>query len=192
MTAEILWCSLNRLNKTTNMIFCFCFQVLNTHVASVEKQPLTTTGSPLHIKCKHFLTVTFVISKERDCHDIYVTLIKLSSPGNGSWMNNCREINYLSYGHSSIAILTIQVLFYSQTGRPWLLQFSWHQRCCISSQWLEFLWHSKRVSETGSSEQRVESHLSQYQLRGRYIHLMGPLEFFQTMELLLLCNNNWI
>ncbi|XP_043267839.1 myotubularin-related protein 6 isoform X2 [Venturia canescens] len=54
--------------------------VWNTHIAVVEKQPLTTTGSPLYIKCKHFLTVTFIISKERDCHNIYVTLMKLSFP----------------------------------------------------------------------------------------------------------------
>ncbi|XP_034950014.1 myotubularin-related protein 6 [Chelonus insularis] len=54
--------------------------VLNTHIASIEKQPLTTAGSPLHIKCKHFLTMTFIINKERDCHDIYLTLSKLSSP----------------------------------------------------------------------------------------------------------------
>ncbi|KAK0165244.1 hypothetical protein PV328_003777 [Microctonus aethiopoides] len=54
--------------------------VMNGHIANIEKQPLTTAGSPLHIKCKHFLTMTFIISKERDCHDIYVTLTKLSSP----------------------------------------------------------------------------------------------------------------
>lgn len=56
--------------------------VMNGHIANIEKQPLTTAGSPLHIKCKHFLTMTFIISKERDCHDIYVTLTKLSSPSN--------------------------------------------------------------------------------------------------------------
>ncbi|XP_066583291.1 myotubularin-related protein 6 [Prorops nasuta] len=54
--------------------------ILCTHISSIEKQPLTTSGSPLYIKCKHFLTVTFVISKERDCHDIYRTLLKLSCP----------------------------------------------------------------------------------------------------------------
>ncbi|XP_033365255.1 myotubularin-related protein 6 [Bombus vosnesenskii] len=54
--------------------------VLYTHIANIEKQPLTTTGSPLCIKCKHFFIVTFVIPKERDCHDIYLTLSKLSCP----------------------------------------------------------------------------------------------------------------
>lgn len=56
-------------------------KVLYTHIASVEKQPLTTTGSPLHIKCKHFLVITFVIPKERDCYNVYQTLLKLSLPG---------------------------------------------------------------------------------------------------------------
>ncbi|XP_046747737.1 myotubularin-related protein 6 isoform X1 [Diprion similis] len=54
--------------------------VLYMHITSVDKQPLSTTGSPLQIKCKNFLTVTFVIPKERECHDIYLTLLKLSSP----------------------------------------------------------------------------------------------------------------
>lgn len=56
-------------------------QVLYTHISNIEKQPLTTTGSPLYIKCKHFFIVTFVIPKERDCHEIYLTLLKLSCPG---------------------------------------------------------------------------------------------------------------
>ncbi|KAG7212570.1 hypothetical protein KM043_012869 [Ampulex compressa] len=55
--------------------------VLYSHIGNIEKQPLTTTGSPLYIKCKHFFIVTFVIPKERDCHDIYLTLLKLSCPG---------------------------------------------------------------------------------------------------------------
>lgn len=52
------------------------------HMASVEKLPLTTTGSPLSIRCKTFLSVTFVIPKERDCHDIYTSLQLLSQPNN--------------------------------------------------------------------------------------------------------------
>ena len=75
----------------------YLFQVLNAHIASVEKQPLTTTGSPLHIKCKNFLIITFVISKERDCHDLYVTLIKLSSPGNwANWQSIVKERSLFS------------------------------------------------------------------------------------------------
>lgn len=54
------------------------------HISNVEKQPLTTTGSPLLIRCKTFLSVTFVIAKERECHDVYTTLTKLYQPGNQS------------------------------------------------------------------------------------------------------------
>lgn len=50
------------------------------HIASLEKLPLTTTGSPLLIRTKTFLSVTFVIPKERDCHDVYVSLQQLSQP----------------------------------------------------------------------------------------------------------------
>ncbi|XP_046665776.1 myotubularin-related protein 6 isoform X2 [Homalodisca vitripennis] len=54
--------------------------VLFMHIASVDKLPLTTTGSPLHIRCKMFLSVTFVIPRERDCHEIYTKLQQLSQP----------------------------------------------------------------------------------------------------------------
>lgn len=56
--------------------------ILHMHIASVEKLQLTTAGSPLQIKCKTFLCVTFVIPRERDCHDIYTTLVQLSQPVN--------------------------------------------------------------------------------------------------------------
>lgn len=52
------------------------------HVASTEKLPLLTSGSPLHIKCKNFFVVTFVIPKERDCYEAHLTLSRLSSPSN--------------------------------------------------------------------------------------------------------------
>ncbi|KAL7046375.1 hypothetical protein ACKWTF_002556 [Chironomus riparius] len=54
--------------------------ILHMHISNVEKQPLTTTGSPLLIRCKTFLSVTFVIAKERECHDVYTTLSKLYQP----------------------------------------------------------------------------------------------------------------
>ncbi|XP_058458344.1 myotubularin-related protein 8 isoform X2 [Malaya genurostris] len=56
--------------------------VLYMHIASVEKLPLSTTGSPLLIRCKTFLSITFVIPKERECHDVYITLMKLYQPVN--------------------------------------------------------------------------------------------------------------
>lgn len=51
------------------------------HIGSIEKLQLTTTGSPLLIRCKTFLFVTFVIPREKECHDIYITLQKLYQPG---------------------------------------------------------------------------------------------------------------
>lgn len=54
--------------------------ILHMHIANLEKLPLSTTGSPLLIRTKTFLSVTFVIPKERDCHDVYVTLQQLSQP----------------------------------------------------------------------------------------------------------------
>ncbi|ROT71981.1 hypothetical protein C7M84_009661 [Penaeus vannamei] len=55
--------------------------ILHMHISSLEKLPLSTQGSPLQVRCKTFLTVTFVIPRERDCHDIYTSLLQLSQPG---------------------------------------------------------------------------------------------------------------
>uniref|UniRef100_A0A1A9W9M5 Myotubularin phosphatase domain-containing protein n=1 Tax=Glossina brevipalpis TaxID=37001 RepID=A0A1A9W9M5_9MUSC len=54
--------------------------ILHMHIASIEKLPLTTTGSPLLIRCKTFLSVTFVIPKDSECHDVYMSLVKLYQP----------------------------------------------------------------------------------------------------------------
>ncbi|XP_031616329.1 myotubularin-related protein 6 isoform X3 [Contarinia nasturtii] len=54
--------------------------ILHMHIGNIEKLQLTTTGSPLLIRCKTFLFVTFVIPREKECHDIYVTLQKLYQP----------------------------------------------------------------------------------------------------------------
>ena len=50
------------------------------HIGNIEKLPLTTTGSPLLIRCKTFLFVTFVIPREKECHEVYTTLQKLCQP----------------------------------------------------------------------------------------------------------------
>ena len=47
---------------------------------SVEKQPLSTSGCPVLIRCKHFLTCLFVVSKERDCQTLTLTLTQYSKP----------------------------------------------------------------------------------------------------------------
>uniref|UniRef100_A0ABI7ZQH3 Myotubularin phosphatase domain-containing protein n=1 Tax=Felis catus TaxID=9685 RepID=A0ABI7ZQH3_FELCA len=52
--------------------------ILHHHIALVEKLALTTSGCPLVIQCKNFRIVHFIVPRERDCHDIYNSLLQLS------------------------------------------------------------------------------------------------------------------
>lgn len=52
--------------------------ILHHHIGSVEKLALTTSGCPLVIQCKNFRIVHFIVPRERDCHDIYNSLLQLS------------------------------------------------------------------------------------------------------------------
>uniref|UniRef100_A0A674NHC3 Myotubularin related protein 6 n=1 Tax=Takifugu rubripes TaxID=31033 RepID=A0A674NHC3_TAKRU len=54
--------------------------ILHHHIASVEKLSLTTTGCPLFIQCRNFRVVHFVVQRERDCHDVYSSLLRLLRP----------------------------------------------------------------------------------------------------------------
>ncbi|XP_054648500.1 myotubularin-related protein 7a isoform X1 [Dunckerocampus dactyliophorus] len=54
--------------------------VLHSLVFSVEKQSPTPSGCPLLIHCKNFQVLHFVIPQERECHDVYVSLQRLSQP----------------------------------------------------------------------------------------------------------------
>uniref|UniRef100_A0A672IM16 Myotubularin phosphatase domain-containing protein n=1 Tax=Salarias fasciatus TaxID=181472 RepID=A0A672IM16_SALFA len=54
--------------------------ILHHHIASVEKLSLTTSGCPLVIQCRNFRVVHFVVPRERDCHDIYSSLLRLLRP----------------------------------------------------------------------------------------------------------------
>ncbi|NXE69536.1 MTMR8 protein, partial [Calcarius ornatus] len=54
--------------------------ILHHHISSVQKLPLTTAGYPLLIHCKNFHVAHFVIGQERDCHDVFTSLLKLSQP----------------------------------------------------------------------------------------------------------------
>lgn len=56
------------------------YWILLMHVNSVEKLPTSTSGCPLFIKCKNFLHITFIIPKERDALDVYLSLNQLSQP----------------------------------------------------------------------------------------------------------------
>ncbi|KAH0630920.1 hypothetical protein JD844_004278 [Phrynosoma platyrhinos] len=55
-------------------------EILHHHIAAVEKLPLTASGCPLLIHCKNFRVAHFVIGQERDCHEVYTSLLKLSQP----------------------------------------------------------------------------------------------------------------
>uniref|UniRef100_A0AAR2LGT1 Myotubularin phosphatase domain-containing protein n=1 Tax=Pygocentrus nattereri TaxID=42514 RepID=A0AAR2LGT1_PYGNA len=54
--------------------------ILHHHIASVEKLSLTTSGCPLLIQCRNFRVVHFVVPRERDCHDVYSSLLRLLRP----------------------------------------------------------------------------------------------------------------
>ncbi|XP_068103633.1 myotubularin-related protein 8 [Hyperolius riggenbachi] len=54
--------------------------IAHHHIASVEKQPISTAGCPLILRCKNFRVIHFVIQRERDCHEVYTSLLKLSQP----------------------------------------------------------------------------------------------------------------
>ncbi|KAG8004224.1 Myotubularin-related protein 7 [Nibea albiflora] len=54
--------------------------VLHSLVCSVEKQSATASGCPLIIHCKNFQVHHFVIPLERECHDVHLSLLRLSQP----------------------------------------------------------------------------------------------------------------
>ena len=64
------------------------FQILHMHLGQVDKLPITTGGSPLQLHCKNFMCITFVIPKERDCHDVYTSLQELSRPGKYNFLSH--------------------------------------------------------------------------------------------------------
>ncbi|XP_043918346.1 myotubularin-related protein 7 [Protopterus annectens] len=54
--------------------------VLHSQISSVEKQPTTATGCPLLIRCKNYQLIQLIIPQERDSHDVYISLVRLSRP----------------------------------------------------------------------------------------------------------------
>ncbi|XP_053107423.1 myotubularin-related protein 7 isoform X2 [Hemicordylus capensis] len=54
--------------------------VLHSQISSIEKQATTATGCPLLIRCKNFQNIQFIMPQERDCHDVYISLIRLARP----------------------------------------------------------------------------------------------------------------
>jgi myotubularin-related protein 6/7/8 len=54
--------------------------ILHMLMSSIDKPLLTTSGSQLRIMCSQFQTVTFVIQRDKDAHDVYQSLLDLSTP----------------------------------------------------------------------------------------------------------------
>ncbi|KAG1958239.1 myotubularin-related protein 8 [Pimephales promelas] len=54
--------------------------VLHHHIASVEKLPLTVSGCPLLIRCKTFQMLHLLFQREKDCQDVYQSVLRLSQP----------------------------------------------------------------------------------------------------------------
>ncbi|XP_013846002.1 myotubularin-related protein 8 isoform X2 [Sus scrofa] len=50
------------------------------HIATVERLPITTLGCPLILHCKNFRVAHFVLESDVVCHEIYISLLKLSRP----------------------------------------------------------------------------------------------------------------
>ncbi|XP_066236331.1 myotubularin-related protein 7 isoform X1 [Saccopteryx leptura] len=54
--------------------------ILHSQISTIEKQATTATGCHLLIRCKNFQLLQFIIPQERDCHDVYISLIRLARP----------------------------------------------------------------------------------------------------------------
>uniref|UniRef100_A0AAQ4Q8Y1 Myotubularin related protein 7a n=1 Tax=Gasterosteus aculeatus aculeatus TaxID=481459 RepID=A0AAQ4Q8Y1_GASAC len=65
--------------------------VLHSLVCSVEKQAATASGCSLLVRCKNFQVLHFVVPRERECHDVHLSLQRLSQP------ERCEELYCFSY-----------------------------------------------------------------------------------------------
>jgi len=55
-------------------------RILHMHISTVEKLPLTTSGSPLRIQCSNFRTATFMVARDQEAQNVFTSLIRLSRP----------------------------------------------------------------------------------------------------------------
>uniref|UniRef100_A0A5F8HJP3 MTMR6-9 GRAM domain-containing protein n=1 Tax=Monodelphis domestica TaxID=13616 RepID=A0A5F8HJP3_MONDO len=55
--------------------------ILHSEISSIEKQATTAGGCPLLIRCKNFQVLHLVVPQERDCQDVYISLLRLARPG---------------------------------------------------------------------------------------------------------------
>lgn len=67
--------------------------ILHMHMGQVEKLTMTAEGCPLLIRCKNFLCITFIVPRERECQDIYLSLLEFSRPAE---INKLYAFNYTS------------------------------------------------------------------------------------------------
>uniref|UniRef100_A0A673G9C3 MTMR6-9 GRAM domain-containing protein n=1 Tax=Sinocyclocheilus rhinocerous TaxID=307959 RepID=A0A673G9C3_9TELE len=61
--------------------------VLHSLVCNVVKHKASQSGYPLLIHCKNFQVMQFIISQESDCHNVYISLSRLSRPGGSPSMH---------------------------------------------------------------------------------------------------------
>uniref|UniRef100_A0AAY4EJU3 Myotubularin phosphatase domain-containing protein n=1 Tax=Denticeps clupeoides TaxID=299321 RepID=A0AAY4EJU3_9TELE len=54
--------------------------ILHHHISSVEKLPLSTSGCPLIIRCKNFRLLHLLLPREKECQNVYQSLLRLSQP----------------------------------------------------------------------------------------------------------------
>lgn len=54
--------------------------LLHSHIASVDKLPLTLQGTPLLIRCKNFQVITFILPKDKDAAGVCNSLYHLGHP----------------------------------------------------------------------------------------------------------------
>ncbi|MGH0153740.1 UNVERIFIED_CONTAM: hypothetical protein FKN15_061212, partial [Acipenser sinensis] len=54
--------------------------ILHSQICAVEKRLTSATGCPLLIRCKNYQVIEFIILQERDCQDVYISLMRLSRP----------------------------------------------------------------------------------------------------------------
>jgi hypothetical protein len=56
-------------------------QVLHNLIDTVERGQIAVEGCLLTVRCKHFLTLPLVFARDRECQDVYETLLYFSQPG---------------------------------------------------------------------------------------------------------------
>ena len=77
-------------------------QVPHCQIESIERLNLTSSGTPLYIRCKTFLVLKFIFRKEPDANDVEKTLTRLSKP------ISVEEIAVLNYRPNAVHCLASQ------------------------------------------------------------------------------------